>query len=212
MCPPEFVRESRAGVSTDRIAHRRAVGVVGPNAVLQLVDPLREAGGDDLVSDIFSRARVFHYLQQPPLAMVPEEQARRLFDAALARLGSEAGDVVLRAAGRGTAHYVMRHRIPAFARGLLRTLPAPLSAPMLLNAIRANAWTFAGSGACETGKTGDEWQVTIGNNPLATPGCPWHLGVLETMFQTLVSRRISVSHEQCCAWKGSCCRFDLRMS
>lgn len=203
---------NRTAVSTEGAALRKAVGVVGPNAILQLIEPLREAGGEGLLNDVFTRARVFQYLANPPLAMVPEEQAQRLFGATRAFLGCERGDEVLRQAGEGTARYVMQHRIPGPVRGLLRLLPAPLSARMLLTAIERNAWTFAGSGSCRTGVLDNGWFVAIENNPLATPGCPWHAGVLETMFRTLVSKRAALTHADCGAHHCPGCRFELRLS
>ncbi len=185
---------------------------MGPNAVLQLIGPLRAAGGDDLLRDVFRRAGLTPYLDHPPDAMVPEAQAQRLFAAVRGALGPGPGDELLSAAGAGTAHYVMRHRIPAPVRALLRGLPAALAARLLLAAIRRNAWTFAGSGECRTAARPSGATVTIVHNPLATPGCPWHVGVLETMFRTLVSSSARASRHSCGGPGESECRFELSWS
>jgi divinyl protochlorophyllide a 8-vinyl-reductase len=196
---------SLPGIETQR-------GAVGPNAVLQLVAPVRAAGGDSLLEDVFHRAGLSHYLATPPLAMVPQEEARRLFGAVREFLGPEAGDTVLREAGAGTAAYVMANRIPAFVRGLLRVLPPRPAGDLLLAAIQRHAWTFAGSGVCSVRKTGKTAVLEIEHNPLATPGCAWHAGVLETMFEQLVSQRTTLRHTACEARSGACCRFEFLLS
>ncbi len=184
-------------------------GVVGPNAVLQLQAPLRAAGGDPLLDDVFRRAGVRHYLETPPLAMVPQEEARRLFGAVREFLGPETGDAVLREAGAGTAAYVMANRIPGFARAVLRLLPPRPAARLLLAAIQQHAWTFAGSGACSVRLAEKTAILEIQHNPLATPGCAWHAGVLETMFWRLVSQNATLRHTACEARTGDCCRFEV---
>lgn len=187
----------------------RPRGVVGPNAVLQLMDPLRAVGGESLLRDIFTRAGGMHHLTHPPTAMVPETQVRDLFVAVREFLGPEQGDEVLALAGAGTAHYVMQHRIPAPIRGLLRVLPPALAARLLSAAIRRNAWTFAGSGHCGTVVQDGRAVITIGCNPLATPGCAWHTGVLETLFKVLVAPTARARHGACVARGGTACRFEL---
>lgn len=186
-------------------------GVVGPNAVLQLVEPLRTAGGERLLGDVFRRAGLSHYLASPPLAMVPQEEARRLFGATREFLDPEQADGVLREAGAGTAAYIMANRIPAVARGLLRLLPPRPAAKGLLSAIERHAWTFAGSGSCRVRLDGKTAVLEIEHNPLATPGCAWHGGVLETLFQHLVAARAVLSHTACEARAGDCCRFEVRL-
>lgn len=187
-------------------------GVVGPNAVLQLCAPLRDTGGEDLLEDVFRRAGLSRYLASPPLAMVPQEQARSLFGAVREFLGPEAGNQVLRQAGAGTAEYVMANRIPAVARGLLRVLPPRPAARLLLAAIQRHAWTFAGSGVCQGRQSDRSAILEIKHNPLVTPGCAWHTGVLETMFQRLVSRKASLQHVACEGRGSRCCRFEIRIS
>jgi len=185
-------------------------GVVGPNAVLQLTTPLRQAVGEAGLHDIFNRAGVVHWLRQPPLAMVSEERARRLFEAVLEELGPKRGAEVLFDAGAGTARYVMANRIPRPVCALLRVLPAALAGPLLLRAIERHAWTFAGSGDCRTDNR-QGFTIIIRNNPLATPNCPWHQGVLQTLFQSLVSPRCELDYARCGGRTCSCCRFQITL-
>ncbi len=190
---------------------RREAGVVGPNAVLQLLKPLREHAGKAGMEAVFRRASVIQYLARPPLAMVPEEHALRLFEAVCSELPESLAREVLTDAGRGTADYVIANRIPAPARAVLRVLPAPLAAPILRRAIESHAWTFAGSGQCKT--SGIRLvSLEITDNPLATPGCPWHSAVILTMFRKLVDRSIKLEHTHCCAKGDEMCRFELRPS
>jgi divinyl protochlorophyllide a 8-vinyl-reductase len=103
----------------------------------------------------------------------------------------------------------MANRIPAFARGLLRVLPPRAAARLLLTAIQRHAWTFAGSGRCRVNKEGKTAVLDIEHNPLATPGCAWHAGVLETLFQRLVSQETTLRHTACEARNGDRCRFEM---
>lgn len=183
-------------------------GVVGPNAVLQLIETLRANAHGNELQAIFSRAGLGRYLDHPPLAMVSEDHALRLFRAVGSELPEERARDVLSDAGRRTAQYVIANRIPAPARTLLRLLPPVLAAPLLCRAIKHHAWTFAGSGSCETAGI-RRVQLDIKNNPLAIPDCPWHSAVILTMFRSLADRSMQLEHSYCCARGDAFCRFEL---
>lgn len=183
---------------------------VGPNAILQLIAPLRERVGEDGLEPVFDAAGLAAYLFSPPGEMVPEAEVRSLFDKLLERLPGEA-DAVLYEAGQGTASYVMANRIPAAARALLRILPPAPAARLLLKAIEKNAWTFAGSGRCRT-RPGRPAVIEIEANPIATPGCPWHRGVFAGLFEKLVKSGIRVTHPVCVTSGGGVCRFEVDWS
>lgn len=195
-------------VSRSATLAKRSAGVVGPNAVLQLLQPLYRSVDRDGLHAVFSRAGTVAYLTQPPLAMVPEEHVLRLFKAVCSELPEALAQEVLSEAGRGTAEYVIANRIPSAARALLRLLPAPLAAPLLCRAIKSHAWTFAGSGHCEASGM-RRVQVNITDNPLATPNCPWHSAVFLAMFQNLVDQKLKLEHSYCCARGDAFCRFEL---
>lgn len=189
---------------------RDPAAVVGPNAITQLVTPLRVRLGEDGTRRVFHAAGLERCLDEPPEAMVPQADAAALFAAVRNALPPADADAVLRAAGEGTADYVMANRIPAPVRALLRMLPATLAARLLLRAIARHAWTFAGSGRCTT-RYGRPSTIAIETNPLATPGCPWHLAVFTRMFRTLVSPLANVRQVQCCGARAHACRWEIRL-
>ncbi|MEQ8233498.1 MAG: bacteriochlorophyll 4-vinyl reductase [Gammaproteobacteria bacterium] len=181
---------------------------VGPNAILQLVGTLEQRGGATLATAVFEHAGLATYLSAPPRAMVPEAEVARLNAAVGALLPAAGAVAALAEAGRRTGRYLLAHRIPAPARALLRVLPAPLAAPLLLGAIRRHAWTFAGSGVVRVGSRPQPW-IEIAPNPLAQPDCPWHCAVFGELFGTLVSAGCGVAHPCCCARGDACCRFEI---
>ena len=127
-------------------------------------------------------------------------------------------NATLAEAGRRTADYILANRIPGPAQALLKILPAGPAARILVRAIGANAWTFAGSSRFEAAVTGGQAVFTLKGNPLcagetaAEPVCVWHAAVFQRLFQVLVSRRTRVTETQCEARGDDLCRFvaDLR--
>lgn len=191
---------------------RSAVGAhadcVGPNAIIQIRPALARYVDADTLAGVFNAAGLGAYAVRDPAGMVPAADVARLFDALREKLGAEVTDSVLGHAGRLTGAYIIANRIPRFARAALRFSPARVAAPMLLNAIAAHAWTFAGGAEVRIGMRAPLW-IEMGGNPLATPGCPWHLGVLETLFRTLASRTTMLRHTACCAWGDAVCRTEI---
>src|SRR6056297_2835466 len=124
---------------------------VGPNAILQTAAALEAQGGRALARQVFDAAGLGALLDDPPAAMVPEAQAAALMRALHATLPPDTARRVSHDAGHRTGDYILQNRIPAPARALLRVLPARLAAPILLRAVAAHAWTFAGSGRVEIG-------------------------------------------------------------
>ncbi len=120
--------------------------MIGPNAVIQLAESLRAAGLERVISQAFSSAGAGAWLAAPPVAMVDAAQVGRLHRAVRATLPPAQAAAVMADAGRRTADYLLSARIPRPVRLLLKLLPARLSARLLVSAIRAHAWTFAGAG------------------------------------------------------------------
>ena len=185
-----------------------AVAVVGPNAILQTAAALEAQGGRALVRQVFEVAGLGALLDAPPAAMVPEGQAAALMRALAATLPPEVARRVSGEAGRRTGVYILRHRIPKPARALLWVLPARLASPILLRAVAAHAWTFAGSGRVEIAG-GDPARLMIHDNPLAVAGSDWHRAVLEVLFQSLVHPSARVVQTACCAAGAGACRFEI---
>ncbi len=184
--------------------------LVGPNAVLQLADVLRERTPASTMRAVFAAAGLARYLERPPQSMIDEAEAAALHHALLRAL-PHAGPALCAEAGTRTADYLLANRIPAFAQTLLRLLPPGLAARLLVRAIARHAWTFAGSGAFSAQFPGGPRMVLeIAHNPLALPGCPWHCAVFTRLFTHLVSRRVGVTHGDCCADGAEACCFEIR--
>ena len=183
---------------------------VGPNAVTQLIAAFEAAGEQGMMRRTFAEAGLWRLLEHPPTEMVPEYEPAFLHRAMLSVCPAELSRRIAIDAGRRTADYVMANRIPGFAKALLRALPAPFAAPILAKAIARHAWTFCGSGEVEVAKAGPrKLTITIRNNALATPGCPWHTAVFERMFKRLAGPRATVVHEGCEGCGGEACRFAI---
>lgn len=187
----------------------RGAGLIGPNAILQLLPVLERAGGQPLRDQVMAAAGVF----APPSdeGMMPEGPAARMHQA-LRAIEPEMAPSLAWAAGERTARYIMARRIPKPAQLLLRVLPAALAGPVLSKAIAQHAWTFAGSG--DFAVTGP-LVFEIRDNPIVrgevseTPLCHWHAAVFETLFRSLVDPRLRCVEESCCATGAPACQFVL---
>jgi divinyl protochlorophyllide a 8-vinyl-reductase len=192
-----------------------AAGRIGPNAVTRVAEVLRERGGAARARQVFARAGLAHYVAVPPTAMIDEDEVIRLHRALRELLGAAPAREVAREAGERTADYVLAHRIPAPVRQLLRALPAPLAARLLLRAIARHAWTFSGSGRFAA-LAGRPLRVTIEGNPLCrgltadTPQCVYYAATFERLFQRLVSRDTRVVEVACEATGAAACVFEIR--
>lgn len=185
-------------------------GLIGPNSVIQLVEALAEREGEAAVDRLFDRAGLAAWRTRPLDAMIPEAVPAALFAALFQAYPMDAAQAIAADAGRRTADYVMAHRIPGPVKTLLRLLPGPPSARLLLSAIQRNAWTFAGSGVC-TSRYGRPSVIEIAGNPLAMPGCVWHAAVFTRLFRSLAARKAAVRHPACSLAGDSACRFEIRL-
>ncbi len=181
---------------------------VGPNAVIQLGHALRAQRGEGLAIEVYEAAGLREWLDEPPRGMVDERAVDRLFRALRRVLAAEEAAAVAAEAGARTAEYLLENRIPRPAHVMLRLLPQRLSARLLLRAISANAWTFAGSGIFRA-RPGSPHRLEIASNPIPVPDCVWHVAVFETLFRALVAPRARVRHLSCCLDGAPACRFEI---
>jgi divinyl protochlorophyllide a 8-vinyl-reductase len=187
---------------------------VGPNAILQVVEALERGEGKAVRAHILSGAGLAGYAARPPAELVPECEVAALQRAVRAALPGPRADALLRDAGRATGDYLLRHRIPGFARRGLRALPARLSARCLTAVIRRHAWTFAGSGTFRA-LAGHPLRVEIRGCPLcraqrsAGPVCHYYAAVFERLFQALVSPRARAIETACQAAGDRACTFEI---
>ena len=124
-----------------------------------------------------------------------------------------------RQAGLRTAAYLLAHRISRPVQWLLKRLPAPLAARVLLQAVGHHAWTFAGSGHV-TARAGRPCVLTITGNPLCRgadlqnpsplPACDFHAATFERLFQVLVHPTVQAVETACEARGDPACVFELR--
>jgi divinyl protochlorophyllide a 8-vinyl-reductase len=192
----------------------RGTGVIGPNSVLQLIEALRLAGLGAFSNQVFERAGVADWLTDPPQAMVDERPVGRLHQAVRAMASPEQGKMLMAEAGRLTADYILANRIPKAAQVVLKLLPPKPAAALLVKAISAHSWTFAGTGKFSA-QAGLPTVFTLVGNPLcagekaSTPVCDWHAAVFQRLFQVLVSPKARVVETECEAAGGTCCRFEV---
>ncbi len=185
-------------------------GLIGPNAILQLLPILDRLGGSERRKQILARAGIFDV--PDGTSMIPETQAARLHRQMRIE-EPEMAPVFAREAGTRTADYILQNRIPAPAQWMLKTLPATPAAMLLARAIAKNAWTFVGSGKLTVVNA---WAFSIEKNPLVTGEtshvclCDWHTGVFSRLYQVLVCPSATCHEVRCCAQStdGSC-HFEI---
>jgi divinyl protochlorophyllide a 8-vinyl-reductase len=184
---------------------------IGPNAITQLVAVLDRIEGRRLRDAVMALAAVS--VPDPAKGMIPEGEAAAVH-LALRRIAPDRAEALLRLAGLATGRYILRHRIPRLAQGLIRALPAGLGARVLTAAITRHAWTFAGSGRFRV-TSRDPLTFEVAANPLvaheraAHPICHWHSAVFEQLFSALVWPDCTVREVACCAMGHPACRFQI---
>ncbi|MCQ0987917.1 bacteriochlorophyll 4-vinyl reductase [Jiella marina] len=185
-------------------------GLIGPNAILQLLPAIEKRQGAEAVHRMLARAGI----EAVPdgTAMIPESDAARLFRQLRIEMPDRAGEIATEA-GRRTADYILANRIPAPAQSVLKWLPPGLAARGLSRAISRNAWTFAGSGQF---RAITPWLFEIADNPLirgeagTAPLCVWHAAVFERLYRVLVAPEVVCTEVRCAAVTGEgICRFAL---
>ncbi|MEL7107585.1 MAG: bacteriochlorophyll 4-vinyl reductase [Pseudomonadota bacterium] len=188
---------------------RSPQGLIGPNAILQLLPVLEQAGGAQLRDQVMAAAGVFRVPSDAGL--MAEAPAARMHQA-LRAIEPEMAPSLAWAAGVRTGDYILAHRIPKLAQRVLRLLPGRLAAPVLTKAIAGHAWTFAGSGGFSVA---GPLVFEISDNPIVRgeradyPLCHWHAAVFETLFSELVDPDLRCAETACCAMGAPACRFEM---
>lgn len=183
---------------------------VGPNAVIQLANALRDRLGAGEARRFFERCGHAALFDSPPDDMIPQTVPAALMTALWTHYDHHTANGIAADAGRRTADYIIAHRIPRVAQMAFRLMPRKTGAGLLLSAIERHAWTFAGSGACKTSGT-QPFLISIRDNPLALPQCCWHVAVFERLFRRLISGDAVVSHAGCCLDGGAACIFEIEL-
>lgn len=188
---------------------------IGPNAITRVAEVMRERFGPRGADAVFAGAGLARYLDAPPERMVDEAEVARLHGRLRETLGIDEARRIGRAAGQRTGGYLLAHRIPRVVQRLLRVLPAPLAARILLAAIGRHAWTFAGSGRFRV-LHGAPLLLFIEGNPLCRavradePLCDFYAATFEHLFRTLVHPGSQVREVACESMGAPACVFEVR--
>ncbi len=203
-----MVAVTHAGPAPDEPAR------IGPNAITRIAEALRRDGGEGQARRVFFAAQLECHLRVEPQRMVDEADVTRLHRSLRDTLGIAAARRISRDAGLATGDYLLANRIPKLVRALLKRLPAPLAARVLMSAIGRHAWTFAGSGTFAwRARAGIRFEIR--NNPICRgataeePLCDYYAATFERLFRVLVSDRARVSETACEAAGGEACRFEI---
>ncbi|MEO0655078.1 MAG: bacteriochlorophyll 4-vinyl reductase [Pseudomonadota bacterium] len=187
------------------------VGLIGPNALTQLLPLLEQAGGAELRDALLLEAGI---VTLPDMTgLIDEAPVARLHQAMRAEV-PELAPALAWAAGERTAQYILENRIPRGAQWVLKALPGRIAGPILARAIAKNAWTFTGSGAFEILSL-RPLRFAITDNPVvrgefsAHPLCHWHTAVFEHLFRVLVDDRLRARETACCAMGAEACVFEI---
>lgn len=191
-------------------ARNAGPNLVGPNAIIQTRHALDELAGLAKRQEIFAASGFGFLSDRDPSAMVEADIVNALNYEIGAQLPADRAHAVMKRAGELTAQYILANRIPRAAQWLLRALPARLAQPILLRAIAANAWTFAGQARVDVSGR----RIAIYDNPICLAkigfsSCVWHSAVFRTLFQTLVDRRITIHETECVGWGAQACTFEI---
>lgn len=194
--------------------------LIGPNAIIQVAGAIQREFGPDRLGRVMRLAQLEHYISNPPEHMVSESEVTRLHQAVVNALSAGNGCEVMWHAGQNTARYLLANRIPRSAQVILKVLPAPLAARLLLKAIERHAWTFAGSSQfrycarhpVRISLTGSPMFASPASRQLAAR---YFEATFVTLFCELVSARTSVvtssSHASAQGTDGNAaaCAFEL---
>jgi len=189
-------------------------GRIGPNAVIRLVEALDAVESRAVTVRFFTAAGLEAYVGAPPEAMVPEDAVTLLHRRLRAEMGLPRAASVSWIAGLRTADYLLANRIPRPAQRMLKLLPRRLAAFVLLKAIGAHAWTFAGSGHFSW-HMGRVLTLTFADCALcredhaAAPCCQYYAATFERLFRVLINADTAVRETACTATGAKACVFEV---
>lgn len=192
-----------------------AVARIGPNAIVQTAAALRARHGDAIAEELLSNSTAWH-LDALPTSMVDEREVTSFVRAVLTRYPGREGHEILGEAGRRTAHYLLRARIPQFVQFVLHLLPRGVALQTLMASITRHAWTFAGSASFRVARlTRSGGTFSLVGCPMCrdlsarVPQCDFYAATFEELLRTIVSPSASVRELECEAAGAAHCRFVI---
>lgn len=195
------------------VAH---AGRIGPNAVIRLAEALDALETQAVTKKLFIAAELGNYVHALPDAMVPEDDVTRLHRRLRSDLGAGRAATVSWIAGQRTADYLLDNRIPKPVQRVLKLLPRRLAAFILLKAIGAHAWTFAGTSRFSW-KMGRPITLRFEDCPLcrgdrsSVPCCSYYAATFEHLLRELTNADTTVREVECTAAGGEACRFEITL-
>jgi len=190
-------------------------GRIGPNAVIRLAEALDAVESKAITLKLFNAAGYGAHAVAPPEAMVPESEVTALHLQLRAALGPNRAASVSWLAGLRTADYLLANRIPQPIQQMLKTLPRQLASYILLKAIGAHAWTFAGTSRFSW-SVGAPVTLRFEDCPLCrgdhaeTPCCQYYAATFERLFRALIDGDADVRETRCIATGAEACCFEIR--
>ncbi len=187
---------------------------IGPHSIIQVADVLRDRLCPSFAEAVLRDATRYS-LETMPQEMIDEREVRAVVRALVERLGAPAASSVLREAGSRTADYILAHHIPLATQLFLRVAPRRLSLALLLQAMKANAWTFIGSGQFEVVQADGRSQLVVHTCAMCRgmhetqPMCDYYAGSFERLLSALVAPGARVQEVECMAQGAAVCRFEL---
>ena len=197
------------------MSHAAHTGRIGPNAVIRLAEALDALESKAVTKRLFIAADLESYVHSPPQAMVPEDDVTLLHRHLRHDLTPTRAATVSWLAGQRTADYLLANRIPRPVQRLLKLLPARLAAFILLKAIGAHAWTFAGTSRFSW-TMGRPITLRFEDCPLcrhdraAEPCCSYYAATFERLFRVLINPTTEVRETRCIATGAEACVFEVR--
>ena len=188
---------------------------IGPHSIIKVADVLRDRLSPSF-ADAVLRDATQYSLECMPHEMIDEREVRAVVRALVQRLGVAASCSVLREAGHRTADYILANHIPRSTQLFLRVAPRRIALALLLQAMKANAWTFVGSGHFAVVRAGGAPQLVVDECAMcrgmreAQPMCDYYAGCFERLMSVLVAPAARVEEVECMAQGAPACRFALR--
>ncbi|NOK60862.1 MAG: bacteriochlorophyll 4-vinyl reductase [Chloroflexi bacterium AL-W] len=171
-------------------------GKIGPNAIIQTVQALKEAQGTTQAARTLQKTPYAYFFDEPPDEMIAEQTFYALVHELAGMLSDHEMHSIMRRSGQLTAFYLLKHRIPQPAQHILRIAPRRIALWLLLSAVKKNSWTFVGSG---------QYRFTLGSPPmisiihahassvgLTEPVWHFYSGCFEQLLRSLINRTTQV--------------------
>ncbi len=173
---------------------------IGPNAIIQTVEALKELYGVPYALEVLQRGEQAHWVDNLPTTMVEERVFLSLAQALVGQIGSDEARRVIWRCGERTAQYLLDNRIPGPFQQLVKVLPRQVGFTLLLLAISKSAWTFAGSGTFHF--SGGERPLLLIANPDQThvvlpEVCGFYGGTFEGILRALMGEQTRVVPASC---------------